>query len=64
MRSLRQRVGERLLASGAEMAFDGQHIARSARAAGSYDEVTVAQALALIRLLSRIKVRLGLLIMP
>jgi hypothetical protein len=28
------------------------------------DEATVAQALALIRLLSRIKVRLGLLIIP
>jgi hypothetical protein len=69
VRTLRQRVGERLLASGAEMAFDHRHIASGigrsrTRTAGEDDDPVLAQALFLVDMLGRIKVRLGLLIMP
>jgi hypothetical protein len=66
MRLLRQRIGERLIGSGAEMAFDSQHIARGVRTARPhpYDDAMVSQVLFLVDLVGRIKVRLGLLIMP
>jgi hypothetical protein len=59
-------VGERLLASGTEMAFDRQQIVHgiATRSSGPYDEALAAQALFLVQLISRLKVRLGLLILP
>ena len=67
MRSLRQRVGERLLASGTEMAFDREHIARgiagsTTRTTGPYDDAIIAQTLFPVQLISSVKVRLGLLL--
>lgn len=66
MRSLRRRVAERLLASGTEMAFDGRHIARGIARTGTRtaDDPALAQALFLVELVSRVKVRIGLLILP
>jgi hypothetical protein len=60
-------VGERLLASGTEMAFDGAHIARgiagsASRTTGRYDDAIIAQTLVLVQLISNVKVRLGLLL--
>jgi hypothetical protein len=51
------------------MAFDRRTIAEGiardrARTAAPYDDAVVAQALFLIEILSRLKIRLGLLIMP
>jgi hypothetical protein len=64
--ALRQRIGERLLTSGAEMAFDRQHIARGIARTGTRaaDDPVLAQALLLVQLISRVKVKLGLLILP
>jgi hypothetical protein len=66
VRLLRQQVGQRLLASGTEMAFDRQKIVHeiATRSPGRYDEALVAQTLFLVQLISRLKVRLGLLILP
>jgi hypothetical protein len=69
VRALRQRVGERLLASGARMAFDHRHISNGVarggtRTVGPHDDAVLAQALFLVDMLGRTKVRLGLLIMP
>jgi hypothetical protein len=65
--SLRQRIGERLLASGTEMAFDREHIARGiagsgTRTTGPHDDAIVEQALLVVQWISRVKVRLGLLL--
>jgi hypothetical protein len=62
-------VGERLLADGADLAFDHRRIcggiARSgARAGARTDDPVLAQALFLVELLARIKLRLGLFILP
>ena len=65
--SLRRRLGEHLLASGTEMAFDRQHIARGLASAGrraALDDPVVARTLALVQAISRIKVKAGLLLLP
>lgn len=69
MRTLLQRISERLLVSGTEMAFDHRQIAQGIargghRAGGPYDDAIAAQALFLVNLLSRLKIRLGLFLMP
>jgi len=68
VQSLRRRIGEHLLASGTEMAFDHAYttrgIARSTtRTTGPYGDAIVAQTLFLVQLISRVKVRLGLMLL-
>jgi len=69
VRALRQRISDRLLTSGTEMAFDHRQISTGiararTRPVSSHDEAGAAQALFLIELVSRLKIRLGLFLMP
>jgi hypothetical protein len=70
VRSLRQRVSDRLLRAGSAMAFDRQHMNAQiaadprSRTIGPRDVEELNRYLSTLDLLSRILVRVGLLLMP
>ncbi len=70
MGSLRQRLSDRLLRVGAETGFDGEELHRRiaadsrTRAMSAHDMQALDAHRATLALVSRVAVRLGLLIMP
>jgi len=68
--TLRQRLGERLLRVGAETGFDGEEMHRKIAADGrtrglsAHDMQALEAHRAVLAFVSRVAVRLGLLLMP